>query len=158
MARPKLKIDPEQVYKLARLGCKNKEIAHFFQCSEETVCNRFSNEIQKGKADLNISLRRWQLQAAEKGNVTMLIWLGKQLLGQREPIDSIEPEFKKLSPIKKTFEQFCIDSGYPAPFEKQNEMREFVICIDDPRLLLGSRGYGKTDYAVVMGLAYQILS
>jgi hypothetical protein len=40
-------------------------------------------EIAKGKAEGNISLRRkqWQM-AVEKGNVVMLIWLGKQMLGQ----------------------------------------------------------------------------
>lgn len=30
------------------------------------------------------SLRRWQLEAAEKGNPTMLIWLGKQVLKQSD--------------------------------------------------------------------------
>lgn len=84
MARPKLNIDPEQVIKLAQIGCKNKEIAEFFGCSEETICGRFSNEIRKGKANLKISLRRTQLQVALSGNVAMLIWLGKQLLEQNE--------------------------------------------------------------------------
>lgn len=31
-----------------------------------------------------MSLRRWQLEAAKKGNVVMMIWLGKQMLGQIE--------------------------------------------------------------------------
>jgi hypothetical protein len=35
---------------------------------------------QTGKA----SLRRMQFKAAEDGNVTMLIWLGKQFLGQKD--------------------------------------------------------------------------
>lgn len=56
----------------------------------------------------------------------------------------------------KTFKQFCTEAGYPEPFDKQVEMKDFVISDDAPRLLLGSRGYGKTDYAVIMGLAYEL--
>ena len=59
-------------------------------------------------------------------------------------------------PSHVTFEQFCERAGYPAPFPKQLEMREFGIEQDVPRLLLGSRGYGKTDYVVVLGVAYEL--
>lgn len=57
---------------------------------------------------------------------------------------------------KKTYEEFCESAGYPKPFAKQIEMRDFLLNETDPRLLLGARGYGKTDYSVVMGLAYEI--
>lgn len=33
------------------------------------------------------SLRRWQMQAAEKGNTAILIFLGKQYLGQKDNPD-----------------------------------------------------------------------
>lgn len=33
---------------------------------------------------MKTSLRIWQLETARKGNATMQIWLGKQLLGQKE--------------------------------------------------------------------------
>lgn len=84
MARPKIEIDANEVYKLAQLGCKNEEIASWFNCSAQTIETRFQPEIDKGKAELRMSLRRWQLSAAQKGNVAMLIWLGKQMLGQRD--------------------------------------------------------------------------
>jgi hypothetical protein len=35
-----------------------------------------------------MSLRRWQIEAARKGNPTMLVWLGKQLLGQTDKIET----------------------------------------------------------------------
>ncbi len=57
---------------------------------------------------------------------------------------------------KLTFEEFCIKAGYPAPFAKQVEMMQFGMSTDDPRLLLGSRGYGKTDYVTILGVAYDI--
>ena len=83
LGRPKLDIDPEQVKRLARLHCTTQEMAYFFDCHVDTLRDNFSNFIDKGKAEGNISLRRkqWQM-AVEKGNVVMLIWLGKQMLGQ----------------------------------------------------------------------------
>jgi DNA-binding response OmpR family regulator len=38
-------------------------------------------------ARLKVSLRRQQIEAAKKRNPTMLIWLGKQLLEQRDKIE-----------------------------------------------------------------------
>lgn len=56
----------------------------------------------------------------------------------------------------KTFAEFCEKAGYPKPFPKQEEMRAFGIDNEDPRLLLGARKYGKTDYVTVLGVAYAI--
>lgn len=90
VGRPKVDIDPEQVLRLARLHCTMKEMADFFGCHRETLRENFSSQIDKGRSEGNISLRRkqWQM-AVEKGNVVMLIWLGKQMLGQvNERLDS----------------------------------------------------------------------
>lgn len=57
---------------------------------------------------------------------------------------------------KRTFTEFAIAAGYPPPYAKQIEMVDFLITIIDPRLLLGSRGYGKTDYITILGVAYDI--
>lgn len=58
----------------------------------------------------------------------------------------------------ETFEEFCELAGYPKPFPKQEEMRNFAFPEDDnkknPRLILGARGYGKTDYVTILGLSY----
>lgn len=87
MARPKKHVDPKLVQDLAALGCKTKEIASVCGVSTDTLERRFAAELSKGKENLKISLRRWQLQAAQKGNVTMLIWLGKQYLEQTDKIE-----------------------------------------------------------------------
>jgi hypothetical protein len=87
MARPKLQIDPKLVQDLAALGCKTTEIAVVVGCSTDTLEGRFSAELAKGRENLRISLRRWQLESAKKGNVAMLIWLGKQMLGQTEKVE-----------------------------------------------------------------------
>lgn len=64
---------------------------------------------------------------------------------------------KDIAPsVKKSFEDFCETAKYPRPFEKQVEFMNFAINETEVRLILGARGYGKTDYAVIMGLAYEI--
>jgi len=91
MARPKKQIDQSMVEKLAMIMCTMNEIASVVGCSVDTLERRFADVIKEGQAKGKTSLRRWQYQAAEKGNTAMLIWLGKQFLGQTEKIDqSIE--------------------------------------------------------------------
>ena len=85
MARPKkYNIDPKEVEKLAGLGCTNTEIAAFFGCSKDLIGKSYSTNVEKGKENGKIRLRQWQMKAAQKGNVAMLIWLGKQMLGQAD--------------------------------------------------------------------------
>ena len=82
-------IPPEEVYKLAQIGCKDTEIADWFGIDGNTLRYNFSAELTKGRIALNMSLRRAQINTALNGNPTMLIWLGKQYLGQSDaPIDS----------------------------------------------------------------------
>ena len=104
LGRPKLDIDAEQVTRLARLHCTMQEMADFFGCHRETLRENFSPQIDKGRSEGNISLRRkqWQM-AVEKGNVVMLIWLGKQMLGQRNEI--IESDSNTPLPIYDIVEE-----------------------------------------------------
>jgi hypothetical protein len=77
-------IPSEEVYKLAQIGCKDTEIADWFGVDSNTLRYNFSVELLKGREALKQSLRRAQLTVALNGNPTMLIWLGKQYLGQSE--------------------------------------------------------------------------
>ena len=45
---------------------------------------------KKGKDKGRMSLRRLQFEKAQTGNTTMLIWLGKQMLGQKDKIETSE--------------------------------------------------------------------
>ena len=99
MARPKkYNIDTKQLEKLAAFGCTDTEIASFFGCSTDLIRKSYSENLTKGRDAGKIRLRKLQWNAAEKGNVTMLIWLGKQVLGQVEksevkwenPVDGVE--------------------------------------------------------------------
>lgn len=90
MARPQVKIDGEEVEKLAAFGITIAEMADFFKVSRDVIDRRFKDEVAKGRADLKMKLRRKQIEVAMGGNVTMLIWLGKQLLDQKEPKQEID--------------------------------------------------------------------
>lgn len=59
-------------------------------------------------------------------------------------------------PSSPDFGVFCESVGYFRPYSKQVEMAEFVRG-SGARLLLGARGYGKTDYGVICGIAWALL-
>ena len=84
MARKKLDIPEKEVEKLASYGLSSEDIADFFGVSKSTIDHRFCNVIKKGRMFVKIKLRKKQIDVALKGNVPMLIWLGKQMLGQKE--------------------------------------------------------------------------
>ena len=87
MARPKLNIDPDLVRRLASINATTAEIASVCKCSQDTLERRFADIIKDGRAEGITSLKRKQMQLALEGNPTMLVWLGKVLLGQREVSD-----------------------------------------------------------------------
>lgn len=82
-------VPPKDVYELAAIGCTDREIARWFDVDEQTLRNNFSDILEKGREDLKHSLRRAQIKLALSGNAVMLIWLGKNILGQTDnPADS----------------------------------------------------------------------
>jgi hypothetical protein len=77
------------VYKLAAMGCSDREIATWFDIKDDTLRYNFAEIIAKGREDMKQSLRKAQIRLALSGNATMLIWLGKNILGQSEnPVNS----------------------------------------------------------------------
>lgn len=96
--KPKLDIDAEQVQKLAKYGVSNVAIADFFGCSESTIRGRFCESLAKGRAERKITLHQRQYEAADNGNIAMLIWLGKQDLGQSEKIETKNETTTLVSP------------------------------------------------------------
>ena len=109
IGRPRADIKVDEFEKLCAIQCTKQEIADWFRCSEDSVdrfCKRQYGEAfavvhEQKKSVGKISLRRRQYQVAEKGNTSMLIWLGKQYLGQRETAEvkveqSIDESIKKM--------------------------------------------------------------
>ena len=84
VGRPKIEIDEELLYKLATIHCTMKEMVDIMGVSEDTLKRNFAGIIDKGKAEGKSRLRRKQMEVALEGNPTMLIFLGKAMLGQSE--------------------------------------------------------------------------
>lgn len=94
MAAPKVKIDKkqrEQVETLASIGCTWKEISAVTKIAERTLQRRCGDLFKRGQERLKASLRRMQYESAKKGCAAMLIWLGKQYLGQTEKTEIVKP-------------------------------------------------------------------
>lgn len=101
----KIEIDFKVLNQLCHIQCTLVEIADFFDCSEDTIERRvkenfgitfaeyFKAKSSKGKR----SLRRIQWEMAQKHDRTMVIWLGKQWLGQR---DNKDINVTDVQPIK----------------------------------------------------------
>jgi hypothetical protein len=80
---------PNDVYRLAQFGSTDREIARWFDIDENTLRYNFSDILEKARTELKHSLRRAQIKLALSGNAVMLIWLGKNLLGQTDtPTDT----------------------------------------------------------------------
>ena len=92
MSRPKKMVDWEQFDKLCSMQCPIREIASWFDMTTDTLEARireehncsFSDIFEQKRGKGKISIRRKQYDVAMSGNVTMLIWLGKQYLGQAD--------------------------------------------------------------------------
>lgn len=110
MARKATALDEGEAEKLGMLGATHEEMAAWFGVSVRTIERRMASEkgefcraYKKGLGRLKVSLRRQQIEAARKGNATMLIWLGKQLLEQSDKTEGkSQVTVKEAGPRKLT--------------------------------------------------------
>lgn len=85
VGRDKVVIPEEQVAQLAQYHCTNKEMADFFGVPLQTFVDNFRDIITKNRIITKQRLRKAQLDLAlNKHDRVMLIWLGKQMLGQTD--------------------------------------------------------------------------
>jgi hypothetical protein len=95
VGRPRIEISDEDFAKMVRMVevcCTQDEICSIFGITEPTLDTRlkergYSNFLdfyKKHSSEGKQSLRRLQWAAAQEGNTSMLIWLGKQWLGQSD--------------------------------------------------------------------------
>tara|TARA_R110002020_G_scaffold166393_1_gene354368 strand:+ start:1301 stop:1645 length:345 start_codon:yes stop_codon:yes gene_type:complete len=90
--KPFAKIDWEQADKMCGIHCTGEEIASILNVDYDTLnaaCKRekgmgFSDYSDQKRSSGRASLRRRQYGIAMDGNSTMLIWLGKNWLGQTD--------------------------------------------------------------------------
>lgn len=77
-------VTPEDVYKLAAMGCNNNEIARWFDIDENTMTYNFRDILAKGREDIKMALRQAMIKNALGGNAVMQIWLSKNWLGMSD--------------------------------------------------------------------------
>ena len=82
-------VPPEEVQKLASIGCTDREIAAFFDVKEDTLRRNFAEEITKGREYTKTRLRMNMFRAADNLHPAVLIFLAKNILGMSDsPVDS----------------------------------------------------------------------
>lgn len=102
----KYKIDEETLEKLCRLHCSIDEIANFFNTSKASIERfvrekynmNFSDFWRWKAAEGKVALKMAQYREALAGNTTLLVYLGKVLLGQREGLGDVRIEFELVLP------------------------------------------------------------
>jgi hypothetical protein len=85
-------IDEVLLKNLCKIQCTDAEICAVMMVDQDTLFKfvkakyniPLSEYIKQHSAHGKVSLRRLQFKKAEEGNTAMLIWLGKQYLGQRD--------------------------------------------------------------------------
>ena len=84
--RPKKIIDYNLVYRLAKRFSTQHDIADILQVSQSRLDKdpEFIRHFKKGKEQCFKNLRVAQYKHAIAGNPSLLIWLGKQYLGQKD--------------------------------------------------------------------------
>ena len=80
--RAKLIISEAKIEEFASLGLTDREISDLAEIKPAD----FKDAISRGRARLHKTLRTAQIKSALKGNASMLIFLGKVYLNQRETI------------------------------------------------------------------------
>lgn len=77
-------VTPEEVFKLAALGCTDKEIATWFDIAYETLRYNFSDIMAKGRQEMKTQLRHAMFKNALGGNAALQIFLAKNMLGMSD--------------------------------------------------------------------------
>lgn len=96
--RPKKEFDTKQFERMLEIFCTKSDVAHVLGLCEKTIDNKikehygedetFSTLSDRFYAVGRCSLRRWQFELAEKLDRGMLIWLGKNHLGQSDKVET----------------------------------------------------------------------
>ena len=114
--RPPIQWDEKEAAIFGRFRATYKTMSDYYGCSERTIkrlmtnddddgneskfCHHYKNGLSSGQ--MKLSEAQWK--AAQEGNATMLIWLGKQYLGQKDRQEislddkrENEPDYSALS-------------------------------------------------------------
>jgi hypothetical protein len=76
----------------AALGMSSRRLAAYFEIDRKTMTDHYGDIIEKQRAIAEAELLKAQWKSALKGNPTLLVWLGKQLLGQADKPENKDAE------------------------------------------------------------------
>jgi hypothetical protein len=87
--RPRIPIPYDLIEELCHLHPSEEEIAGFCKINRCTLEEwkkdpLYLAAVERGRSNGKLNLRRRQLKKAEEGDGTMLVWLGKNMLGQAD--------------------------------------------------------------------------
>ena len=94
-SKPMSEKEFKQLIELIKIQCTRDEVCEVLGMSDTTLTRRIAERkiegvtnfealYKKHQGEGKASLRREQWKAAQSGNPTMLVWLGKQVLGQKD--------------------------------------------------------------------------
>jgi hypothetical protein len=116
VGRPRIELDYNTIDKLCAIQCTGEEIASVLDIDYDTLNRRlkqdtgfnFTEYFIKKSGNGKASLRRRQFELAANGNVTMLVWLGKQYLSQSDKTDIMidEDRVDKLDVLLDQFNDY----------------------------------------------------
>ena len=104
-SKPLTDKDFQKLLNMVRIQCTMEECCSVLEMSDTTLnrrlkemeYNNFEDLYKRHNDEGKMSLRRMQWQAAEKGNSTMLVWLGKQHLNQKDKTETKIHEDRTLT-------------------------------------------------------------
>ena len=113
ITKPIYKIEYKKLDAMCAIQCTGEECAAILGVDYDTLNRGLKREGHKGFAEYfkqksahgKVSLRRRQSRAAEEGNTTMMIWLGKQWLGQTDKADEEMPADTLADSISKLIDK-----------------------------------------------------
>jgi hypothetical protein len=114
---PFKQLDARKIELMAEVGCSREEIGLLCGVSTSTIDRNYDGAVKQGHAKRNYNLRKLQYESAKRGSVAMLIWLGKQWLGQKEHIELAQADVlnELLSEYKKRYERLADTAADPQP-------------------------------------------
>ena len=93
--RPEIVLDVKQAAIFGYFRATFDTMADYLGCHVDTIRkamqdeeSEFSKAYKKSFSGMKMKLSEAQVKAALEGNATLLIWLGKQYLGQKDSVDN----------------------------------------------------------------------
>lgn len=139
--RPRKEVNVETLINLATIQCTDEEIACVLKISTDTLRDRFAEELKQARNAGKSSLRRvmWK-KAIYDENVTMMIWLSKNLLNfsDKHVVESKGEEMENrliidFGEIKKPYRnQYAKDVNVAVRSDPQAAKEKIVEVLNGP--------------------------